>query len=115
MILRRVRIGTSGPVRITLTSAPADTGWCRRPTPGRTLGYLVSRMVRAGSDQVVPVDPPVVVVDGVDAAEVDWAFPWAVGDLVETRPLMDAPVRCGTCWSCRGRGLVEAVRAATSR
>lgn len=41
--------------------APPADAW------GRTLGYLVSRMVRTGSDQVVPVDPPVVV-DGVDVA-----------------------------------------------
>lgn len=68
---------------------------------------MVTRTARIAG---VPADPPVVVVEGDDPADVSWAFPWAVGDKVDVVPLSSPATRCGRCWACRGRGLVDAVR-----
>jgi len=77
---------------VRFTTRPADTGRCRRPVGGRVLGHLVSR---TGG-------PAVALVDGVDAADVPWAFPdWQVGDRVDVVPMSAPASRCGSCWWCR--------------
>jgi hypothetical protein len=85
--------------RVRLTSTPADTGWCRRPRPGRTAGYVVNRKARG----------PVLAGELLTEDDLEPA-PWAVGDQVDVIPLSEPATRCGRCWACRGRGLVDGVR-----
>lgn len=99
----RLEMTTVRPVlptgRIRLTSTVPGTGRCRRPRPGRTAGYVVSRRARGP------------VLAGELLAEDDLEpVPWAVGDRVDVVPLSEPATRCGRCWACRGRGLLEAVR-----